>query len=212
MIEFPALFTALMREVMTFEPDELAMLSNYSVRPAEIAFTESLSLFAGQHEVVLHHKPGPTSGSLWVEVKDERQSIFVGDTLIADQHPFFLNGSLSDWLNSLELMSEYADVQLISGGNGLVSLKDAESLTIYLEQALGSAEEVFREGLPRGEIARCIPKLAGLYPYKNDDAEQVTQRIRAMLETVYDEQKAQTISTQEESNTSHDTPETGEVE
>lgn len=91
--------------------------------PPDITFTQKMSLHWGGPEVVLEHHPGPMTGSTWVIIPSEKV-IFVGDTVVVNQPPFFANADLDEWLRSLEFLVEnFSDYLIVAGRGGLASKK-----------------------------------------------------------------------------------------
>ena len=71
--------------------------------PPEISFLDQLSLHWGDSPVLLEHRPGPSNGSIWVNLPEEKV-LFIGDTVMKNQPPFLAGSNLKAWLESLSLL------------------------------------------------------------------------------------------------------------
>jgi cyclase len=66
----------------------------------EISFSDQMSLYWGNSPVLLEHHPGPSHGSIWVHLPEEK-ILFIGDTVMKNQPPFLAGSNLKGWLESL---------------------------------------------------------------------------------------------------------------
>ncbi|NJN79807.1 MAG: MBL fold metallo-hydrolase [Anaerolineales bacterium] len=64
----------------------------------EISFSDLMSLHWGDTPVLFEHHPGPSSGSIWVHLPEEK-ILFVGDTVLKNQPPFLAGSNLKHGLN-----------------------------------------------------------------------------------------------------------------
>lgn len=90
--------------------------------PPEISFLDQMTLHWGGSPVMLEHHPGPSNGSIWVRLPEEKV-IFVGDMIMKNQPPFLAGSNLKAWLESLNLLltSEYKGYTIISSRGGAVA-------------------------------------------------------------------------------------------
>lgn len=90
--------------------------------PPEISFTDSLNMHWGDVEIHLEHRPGPTSGSIWVTLP-EQEIVFIGDLVPKNQPPFLSHADLPSWIDSLKILleSDYKGFTIISGRGGAVT-------------------------------------------------------------------------------------------
>ncbi|MBN1305135.1 MAG: MBL fold metallo-hydrolase [Anaerolineales bacterium] len=88
----------------------------------EISFSSSMELYWGDTPVLIEHHPGPTSGSVWVVLPEEK-IVFVGDTILKNQPPFLALADLEAWIESLDLLFSpvYKGFTIISGRDGIVA-------------------------------------------------------------------------------------------
>ena len=90
--------------------------------PPEISFVDQLTLHWDSDPVILEHHPGPASGSIWVNVPNEKV-LFIGDTVLKNQPPFLAGSNLKAWLESINqlLSSDYKGYTFISSRGGVVT-------------------------------------------------------------------------------------------
>lgn len=90
--------------------------------PPEISFVDQLTLHWDADPVILEHHPGPASGSIWVNVPNEKV-LFIGDTVLKNQPPFLAGSNLKAWLESINqlLSSDYKGYTFISSRGGVVT-------------------------------------------------------------------------------------------
>ena len=90
--------------------------------PPEISFTDSLTMYWGEFEIRLEHRPGPTSGAIWVTLPGSK-IVFIGDLVPKNQPPFLSHADLPSWIESLKalLESNYKGFTIVSGRGGPVT-------------------------------------------------------------------------------------------
>lgn len=90
--------------------------------PPEISFTDSLNMHWGDVDIHLEHRPGPTSGSIWVRLPGQK-IVFIGDLVPKSQPPFLSHADLPAWIESLKALldNNYKGFTIISGRGGSVT-------------------------------------------------------------------------------------------
>jgi cyclase len=90
--------------------------------PPEISFLDQMTLHWGDTPVLLEHHAGPSSGSIWVRLPEEK-IVFVGDAVLKNQPPFFAGANLTDWLTALDLLlgPDFKGYTIISSRGGVVT-------------------------------------------------------------------------------------------
>ncbi|MBI2333452.1 MAG: MBL fold metallo-hydrolase [Chloroflexi bacterium] len=90
--------------------------------PPEISFLDQMTLHWGSSPVMLEHRPGPSSGSIWVKLPEEKV-LFVGDMVMKNQPPFLAGSNLKAWLEALDHLLEpgYKGYTFISSRGGVVT-------------------------------------------------------------------------------------------
>lgn len=96
--------------------------------PPEISFSSQMSLHWGSTPVLLEHRPGPSNGSIWVHLPEEKV-IFIGDSVLKNQPPFLAGSNLKAWLESLNMLQDaaYKGYTFISSRGGVVTTSAIKS-------------------------------------------------------------------------------------
>ncbi len=160
------------------------------LRLPTIGFTNRMQLRYGGSVVPLQAMPGPSLGSIWVHLPEQRV-LFVGDSVITDQHPFIVSSCTKQWLDSLSALrrSRFAADYIVPGRGPLVDKTATEPLSNYLRLIRRRVQSLYRAGRPRADTSTLVPELMDLFPYDIADIEQVQRRIKAGLDRVYEEFK-----------------------
>lgn len=153
-----------------------------------ITFGDLLRLHFGDLTIHLQHRPGPTSGSMWVYLEDQ-QVIFAGDSLVVKTPPYLTSPFSKAWLEALaQLEQEWNRAKIISGRSDLATIEDIVPLRAYLELARERVQALYENRRPLSEIASLISRLMDLYPPPHEyELDEVQQRIRTGLQFIYNE-------------------------
>jgi cyclase len=144
----------------------------------DITFTERISLHWGGPEVILEHHPGPTPGSIWVIIP-EAKVVFVGDTVVLNQPPFFAYADLDNWTSNIALLLDnYIDFVIVSGRGGPVTLEDIYTQQEVLKQALEGLENLAKKGAVPEDTQSLLPALLPYYEGDPELSERYAQRLR----------------------------------
>jgi len=107
-------------------------------------------LHLGGPDVILEHHPGCTPETIWVIIPQDRV-VFVGDTVVIDQPPFFATADLEPWLEQLDLLqTTFRDYVIISGRGGPVEKEDIRSQQRSSSNVLKGMERLARNNSPPG--------------------------------------------------------------
>jgi len=103
----------------------------------EITFTDSITINWGEKPIVIEHHPGPTAGSSWVILPDQK-IVFIGDTITPGQPPFFSSAEIEPWILSLDILKSpgFKNFVMISGRASLVTRDDIRQSQRFLKKAL----------------------------------------------------------------------------
>ncbi len=169
------------------------MMQMASLKPVmpQISFSQTLTLYCGEHMVELVSKPSATLGNLWVLLKDEKV-VFGGDAVVTGQHPYISDGASKAWLEALRLLrlSRHSDWIVVPGRGDVCSPADTASLAEYLRVVRRRIASLIRAGRQRGDVVQLIPELLDFFPYPAERREQVQRRVKVGLEAIYDEMRA----------------------
>lgn len=155
--------------------------------PPEISFVSRMSLHWSDTPVILESHPGPTDGSIWVILPQEKV-VFVGDAILKGQPPFLAHADLPAWLEALDYLqgAEFKGYTVVGGRDGSLSPQAIRSQSDSLKKIHARIEKL---GVKRSSVANVTDKLADqiLKDYKAPAARQkhLAQRLRFGLRNYY---------------------------
>lgn len=102
----------------------------------EITFTSMIAINWREQPILVEHHPGPTPGSSWVIVPDQK-IVFIGDAVTPDQPPFLSSAEIESWIEALYILrsSQFKDYMMISGRAELVTKEDIHQSHKFLKKA-----------------------------------------------------------------------------
>lgn len=112
----------------------------------EITFTDSITINWGENPILIEHHPGPTAGSSWVILPDQK-IVFIGDTVTPGEPPFLSTAEIEPWILSLDLLksSKFKEFLIISGRAELVSKEDIRHTLRFLKKSQRTFEKLYNQ-------------------------------------------------------------------
>jgi cyclase len=155
-----------------------------------VGFTRRMQLRYSGRTIQLLAMPGPTAGSVWVHLPEQR-ILFAGDSVIINQHLHISSPCTKSWLDSLIVLRRlrFPADQIVPGRGALVDKSATELVSTYLRLARRRVHSLYHAGRPRADTSSLVPELLEQFPYHNEDLEQVQRRIKAGLDRIYEEFK-----------------------
>ena len=126
----------------------------------EVTFTHQMTLYWSDSPIILVHKPGSDSGSIWVDIPDARV-VFVGDSVIANQPPFIGKADIPTWIETIKELttSAYKDYTIVSGRKGVVTIDDVKAQMRFLRKVNTRMERLASKNQPPSATEKFIPSL-----------------------------------------------------
>jgi glyoxylase-like metal-dependent hydrolase (beta-lactamase superfamily II) len=120
----------------------------------------------GNHEILLSHRPGPTSGAIWVEIPSE-QIVFIGDAVVVDQPPFLAQADIPLWMENLSVLRsrKYRNYTIISGRSGRITQEDIKNQQALFKSILGRMDTLVRKKSPPEDTEKMIPALMARWKF-----------------------------------------------
>jgi len=186
----PSTFVDAALETLTISPHERNVFSGVELRIPTVGFTRRMQLRYGDRTIPLLAMPGPTAGSLWVHLPEQRL-LFASDSVVVNQHPYISSPCTKDWLESLTMLrrTRFPADRIIPGRGPLVDKDATEPLSNYLRLARRRVHSLYHAGRPRADTSTLVPELLDLFPYHEEDLENVQRRIKGGLDRIYEEFK-----------------------
>lgn len=188
MLDLKSNFVSQAAEELSNNDNQLVEIASVQLTPPQVSYDDSLTLYCGEREVVLYHRPGACYGNSWLALPDEKL-LFAGDSVVANQHPPITEGRTSAWLQTLsELQSDaYKGWTIVPGRGKPISSDEVKPLADYLSTLRRRVASLSKSGRPRSELGGVVGELLGAFPHPPGQRDEIQRRIRAGLETVYEE-------------------------
>lgn len=147
--------------------------------PPEISFTDRMTLHWDNNPILLEHRPGPSSGSIWVHLPEERV-LFIGDTVMKNQPPFLAGSNLKAWLESLDelLDASYRGYTFISSRGGVVTSGAIKTQYEFLKQVNGKLDRITTKKPNPATIEKMVVTLLKSFKAPAARQKQFAQRLR----------------------------------
>jgi glyoxylase-like metal-dependent hydrolase (beta-lactamase superfamily II) len=154
--------------------------------PPEISFTSNMVLHWDDAPIVFEHHPGPTSGSMWVLVR-EQKVVFVGDLVSKNQPPFLAHADLPAWIEALDLLlsPEFKGFTFVSGRGGTVSTAIIKAQSEFIEHLHERLEKMAKRGSSPDATEKLIEPLLTGFKASAARHKQYVQRLRYGLRYYY---------------------------
>lgn len=161
-------------------------LGNLRWNPPNLTFTDSMSLHWGDTPINLEHHPGADIGAIWVILPEEK-IIFVGDTVLKNQPPFFARADIPRWLEEIDLlMSEtYKGYTLVSGRGSVCAPSTIEKQRTLLQNAHQGLEHLAKKGAEPEATSKMVPALLEPLRFLASERELFNARLRHGLAVYY---------------------------
>jgi glyoxylase-like metal-dependent hydrolase (beta-lactamase superfamily II) len=145
----------------------------------EISFVEQMTLHWGSSPILLEHRPGPSSGSIWAHLPEEKV-VFVGDAVLKNQPPFLAGANLPDWVKSLDLLlsPEFKGYTIISGRGGVVTTAMAKNQLDFIKHVQGKIDKIATKKPNPASIEKMVAPLLTWFKAPSARQKQFAQRLR----------------------------------
>ncbi len=180
--------TSIIESLTTRNPEKGREISTSPVETPSLSFTHSLTRYQHAYKIELMVAPNAAPGGIWVFFP-ESGVLFVGDTLVSNQHPFLATANSAAWLTTLHKLTNWVGkVNTIVPGRGPLSGAQAiEPLQHYIQLMQRLVQQLVDEDAPKEETAVLVPKFLPMFPVHNLPIEWIKKQIKLSLAHVYDE-------------------------
>ena len=147
--------------------------------PPEISFVDQMTLHWGSSPVMLEHRPGPSSGSIWVHLPEEKV-LFVGDMVMKNQPPFLAGSNLKAWLEALNHLLEpaYKGYTFISSRGGVVTTSTIKAQYDFLKHVHDKLNKSTSKKPNPATVEKMITSLLTWFKAPAARQKQFAQRLR----------------------------------
>jgi glyoxylase-like metal-dependent hydrolase (beta-lactamase superfamily II) len=168
------------------EADRLKRVTGLSNSVPEVAFTEAATIHLDHRKILLHHAPGPTAGSAWVEIPDA-EAVFVGDLIFTAEPPFVGYADLERWIETLDRIrtDRYRSYTMIASRDGLVDRQAANDSARFLRKIPRRLQALADESQPPEAAGDLAEQLINDFKFSVDRHDLCLLRLRIGLERLY---------------------------
>lgn len=145
----------------------------------EISFSEQMVLHWGENPVLLEHRPGPSLGSIWVHLPQEKV-VFIGDAVLKNQPPFLAGSNLKSWLSSLSLLMDvtYKGYTIVSSRGGVVTTATIKAQYDFLKHVKEKLDKVTSKKPKPAVVEKMVTSLLTSFKAPAARQKQYAQRLR----------------------------------
>jgi cyclase len=147
--------------------------------PPEISFLTQMTLHWGSAPILLEHHAGPSNGSIWVHMPEEK-IVFIGDTVLKNQPPFFAGSNLTDWTTSLNLLLSpaFKGYTIISGRGGVVTTNIIKTQLDFIKHIHDKLEKITAKKPNPAATEKLVASLLTWFKAPAARQKQFAQRLR----------------------------------
>jgi glyoxylase-like metal-dependent hydrolase (beta-lactamase superfamily II) len=147
--------------------------------PPEISFVDQMTIHWSDSPVILEHRPGPSNGSIWVNLPQEKV-LFVGDSVLKNQPPFLAGSNLKSWLKSLShlLEPDYKGYTFVSSRGGVVTTSVIKSQYDFLKHVHDKLEKSTTKKPNPAAVEKMVTSLLTWFKAPAARQKQYAQRLR----------------------------------
>jgi len=159
--------------------ESISGLGSVRWAPPEISFLDQMTLHWSDTPVLLEHYAGPSSGSIWVRLPEEK-IVFVGDAVLKNQPPFFAGANLIDWMTALNLLlgPTFKGYTVISSRGGVVTNNIIKTQLDFLKHAHDKLDKITTKKPKPAATEKLVTSLLAWFKAPAARQKQFAQRLR----------------------------------
>ena len=159
--------------------ESIAGLGSVRWAPPEISFANNMTLYWSDLPVVLEHHAGPSAGSIWVNLPNEK-ILFIGDTVLKNQPPFLAGSNLKSWLTSLNALLDapYKGYTMISSRGGIITSSAIKNQYDFLKHVHDKLEKITTKKPNPAATEKLVTSLLTWFKAPSARQKQYGQRLR----------------------------------
>jgi glyoxylase-like metal-dependent hydrolase (beta-lactamase superfamily II) len=159
--------------------ESIAGLGSVRWVPPEISFLDQMTLHWSESPVLLEHHAGPSDGSIWVHLPDEKV-VFIGDAVLKNQPPFLAGASLKAWLVSLETLLDtpFKGYTIISSRGGVVTSAAIKAQYDFLKHVHDKLDKITTKKANPAATEKLVTSLLTWFKAPAARQKQFAQRLR----------------------------------
>lgn len=147
--------------------------------PPELSFLDQMTLHWSESPVLLEHHSGPSDGSIWVRLPEEKV-VFIGDAVLKNQPPFLAGANLKAWLESLDelLDTPYKGYTIVSSRGGVVNASAIKAQYDFLKHVQDKLDKGSSKKVNPAATEKLVTSLLTWFKAPSARQKQFAQRLR----------------------------------
>ncbi len=168
------------------EADRLKRITGVRRAIPDLTFSDEMRIHLGEREIIFRHRPGPTEGAIWVEVR-RPAVVFLGDAVTLSEPPYLGEADIDQWLTSLESLRcpGLRDCALISSRDGRIDSAAVNAMLRFLRKIPDRLGKLAAKGKPPEAAAALAAGLLEGFRVPQVRREQALLRLQAGLVRLY---------------------------
>ncbi len=152
----------------------------------------SLTLHTAKPWVTVRPVGGANAGSVWVELPDQG-IVFAGDLVTLNTHPFMSESNTKVWLERLAELRDpgYFANKIVPGRGTTFRRADTQKVTDYLTDIRTQVQQMLTARRGKFDATELAQNFVERFPIPADEHERAQRRVKAGLERVAEEIKAE---------------------
>lgn len=144
----------------------------------DFTYSDKAAIYWNGDPLLITHHPGSHVAGSWLLYEPEKV-VFVGDSVVINQPPFFAWSDLDYWLDDLYLLTSdaFADYKIISSRNGLVDQQGINGMIEFLHNVRGALQELRDSNIKDVVFQNVIARLLNHFDFDQNLYERYTQRL-----------------------------------
>jgi hypothetical protein len=108
-----------------------------------ITFSNEVLIHWNETPITLTHKSGAHTAGIWV-IDDAHKVVFVGDSVVLGQPPFFALADLDQWIEELNWLcsGRFENFKIVSARNGLLAGDSIKEMSEFLKKTKKLVDEL----------------------------------------------------------------------
>lgn len=144
----------------------------------DLTYSDDLLINWEEVQIAITHQPGAHLAGSWVHCEDEKV-LFVGDSVVVNQPPFFAWSNLERWLEEIRWLSsdKFNNYTIINGRNEIIRKKSIEKQHDLLMRAQALIQEIIQFGSSSENIQEAAVSLLKKVNYSREFKELYLNRL-----------------------------------
>jgi cyclase len=166
------------------DADRLKRITGVSRAVPDLTFSDTLTIQLGERRVECWHRPGPTSGAMWVLVP-EAGVAFIGDLIRLNEPPYVGEAEIESWLDSLSDLRGLKGYRWVTSHDGIGQQGQITTMSRFLRKIAVRIERMSGKEDPLEAVSSMVPKLLKGMRVPISAREQAELRLTAGLTHLY---------------------------